>query len=380
MVAILSPPVLTSSESKALAAVHEAANSTRLGRAIFDLISERLPNEMLFIAFLPIKFELASLSSEAKYKKVGDNYIRHTNRYDIWLRRSPVGPSVKAVRHSDYTPYALLKRTSFFKEVLAPINSHYGASMVAWENDQWLATVTIFRNLHQGDFTDDDMQLLWDWQRHFEVAVRRIATANEEKLDEHSLASFLWDLPTAALLFDWEFHLRHHNAAAVELCRLWLNKGAGGKVKLSHRRLVIPRELTSALDALKPAIEKAKLSRPGPLKPINLKTIRHPEIAGLFAKVYFIPSKSLTLSRGRFMIQLHHEPVTGLSASSLSRLTHLTRRERETALHAARGLSNIEIGKALHKSPGTVKVQLEHVFRKLKIKSRVHLAALLAHN
>jgi len=372
--------MLSASEYQALAAVHEASNTTRLGRAAFDLISSRLPNELLFIAFLPIKFELPSLFSEPKYKEICDNYVRHTNRYDIWLRRSPIGPSVKAVRHSDYTPYSVLQRSSFFKEVMTPLNSHFGASIVAWEKDQWLATLTIFRNLQQGDFTDHEMQILLNWQVHFQVAIRRLAAAKEERLDEHSLASFLWDLPTAALMFDWELTPRHHNAVAVELCRLWMNPGTGGRAKLSHHRLMIPHELVSTMEALKPTIEKAKLSRPGPLKPIELKTVFHPEIEGLLAKIYFIPSKSLTLTRGRFLIQLHHETVTGLRASSLSRLTHLTRRERETALHAARGLSNFEIGRALHKSPGTVKVQLGHVFKKLKVKSRTQLAALLAYN
>jgi len=373
--------MLSTTEYQALAAIHEAPNTARLGRAAFDLISSRLPNELLFIALLPIKFELPSLFSEPKYKEVCDNYVRHTNRYDIWLRRSPIGPTVKAVRHSDYTPYAVLQRSSFFKEVMVPLNSHFGASIVAWEKDQWLATLTIFRNLQQGDFTDHEMQFLLNWQTHFQVAVRRLASAKEERLDEHSLASFLWDLPTAALMFDWELTHRHHNAVAVELCRLWMNKAAGGRAKLSHHRLLIPHDLVAAMEALKPTIEKAKLSRPGPLKPIELKTVFHPEIEGLLAKIYFIPSKSLTLSRGRFLIQLHHETVTGgLRASSLSRLTHLTRRERETALHAARGLSNFEIGRALHKSPGTVKVQLGHVFKKLKVKSRTQLAALLAHN
>jgi len=163
----------------------------------------------------------------------------------------------------------------------------------------------------------------------------------------------------------------------VELCRLWQSRNRRGRIKLSKQKLIIPRDLIATLEALKPTVEKAKPSRPGPLKPIELKTITHSQVKGLLAHVYFIPSKSLALSRGRFLIQLQSEDASS-SAPVLSQLTTLTRRERETALQAARGLSNVEIGKALGKSPGTVKVQLGHVFRKLKVKSRAQLAALLS--
>jgi DNA-binding CsgD family transcriptional regulator len=222
------------------------------------------------------------------------------------------------------------------------------------------------------------MQLLLNWQAHFEIAVRRIAASKENDLDDNSLAGFIRDFPTATLMLDWDLHLRHHNAAATELCRLWLNPNSRGRVKLSGQKPMLPREISSAMEALKPKIEKNKPSRPGPLKSIELKTVRHPKIKDLSARIYFTPSKSLALSRGRFLVQLQHETSAHNASPSLSKLAQLSRRERETALQAARGLTNPEIGKALHKSPGTVKVQLSHIFRKLKIKSRVQLAALLA--
>ena len=99
------------SEHEALAALYQAETTSRMGKAMFDLISPRIPHELLFIAFLPIKFELPSLCSEPKYKVYCDAYIRDTNKYDIWLRRSPIGPSVTVVRHSDHTPLPILKRS-----------------------------------------------------------------------------------------------------------------------------------------------------------------------------------------------------------------------------------------------------------------------------
>jgi non-specific serine/threonine protein kinase len=55
----------------------------------------------------------------------------------------------------------------------------------------------------------------------------------------------------------------------------------------------------------------------------------------------------------------------------------LTRREREVALLAARGLSNRSIGAQLVIAERTVETHLEHVFAKLDIRSRVQLAGAL---
>lgn len=58
-------------------------------------------------------------------------------------------------------------------------------------------------------------------------------------------------------------------------------------------------------------------------------------------------------------------------------LDALTRREREVALEAAKGLSNKEIARVLSISERTVKAHLTSVFETLKIKDRLHLALVL---
>ena len=56
-------------------------------------------------------------------------------------------------------------------------------------------------------------------------------------------------------------------------------------------------------------------------------------------------------------------------------LRELTRREREVARLAARGLSNRDIGRALIVTEGTARVHVEHVLAKLDLHSRAQLAA-----
>ena len=56
------------------------------------------------------------------------------------------------------------------------------------------------------------------------------------------------------------------------------------------------------------------------------------------------------------------------------RLDILTERERDVALAVGRGLSNAEIGKALHLSVPTVKAHVSRVFDKLGVTNRVQIA------
>ncbi|HYC51672.1 MAG TPA: response regulator transcription factor [Gemmatimonadaceae bacterium] len=62
-------------------------------------------------------------------------------------------------------------------------------------------------------------------------------------------------------------------------------------------------------------------------------------------------------------------------ASRLAEFTpraDLTSRELEVLQHVARGLGNKEIGKAIGRSPETVKAHLESIFRKLDARDRAH--------
>jgi DNA-binding CsgD family transcriptional regulator len=364
-------------EHEAIARLYRADTTARLGKAMFDLIGPRMRHEALFIVFLPIKFELPALVSKRKVQPCADEYIRNTNKYDIWLRRSPVGPGVKAVRHSDHTPFSILKRSLFYKNVMAPYKLEHGASIVAWHGNQWLSTLTVFRNARQGDLSDAEMEQLGKWQVHFEAAVQHLAHTREERLDDDSLSSFIWGLPTSAFFMKWDLTLSHFTAGAVELGQVWRKGLSSLAMKSSQSRLVVPREILDALPRLKPRIEAAKLARPGPLRPVEFETVTHPTIPGLSAKIYFIPSKSLTLSSGRFMVEMYHDQGHAAKAPVATFLSKLSRSERKVVLEAARGLSNAEIARVLRKSPGTVKVQLAQAFRKLKLKSRAQLAGQL---
>jgi DNA-binding CsgD family transcriptional regulator len=101
----------------------------------------------------------------------------------------------------------------------------------------------------------------------------------------------------------------------------------------------------------------------------------HPTIPWLSATIEFLPSRTLTLTKGTFLVTLNEAPSSGKTTTITQRLDQLSRREKECAWMAAEGLHNDEIAKRLGKSQITVRNQLTAVYRKLGLKSRHKLIA-----
>lgn len=70
------------------------------------------------------------------------------------------------------------------------------------------------------------------------------------------------------------------------------------------------------------------------------------------------------------------EQFVRASPADASRLDALTQREREVLQLIGRGLSNAEIGEALHLTTGTVKTHVNHVLSKLALRDRVQAVIL----
>ena len=77
------------------------------------------------------------------------------------------------------------------------------------------------------------------------------------------------------------------------------------------------------------------------------------------------------------MIMATSKLVGNPSEEIESTLNQLTKRERDVALQAAKGLSNKEIARVLKITERTVKAHLTSVFERLNIKDRLHLALIL---
>ena len=84
---------------------------------------------------------------------------------------------------------------------------------------------------------------------------------------------------------------------------------------------------------------------------------------------------------GRHLLQRLIEVSTNLTGSSAERVAHslalLSKREKEVALEAAKGLSNKEIAQVFDITERTVKAHLSAAFERLGVKDRLQLALIL---
>jgi DNA-binding CsgD family transcriptional regulator len=333
--------------------------------------------QFVILLFRPLEFELPCRFFPAKYKPVVDGYMAQNHKCDIWLRRSPVNPHVSVVRHSDYTPLAMLHRSAYYKKVLAPLDSEHGASVVAWRDNTWLATLTVMCNKQQGDFSNEQMMELQALQPHFACVIRRMAGYQETRLIHSSLRHFMSSLPTATLILDWNLKVLHFNSIASQLCFQW-KYGARASLFKAPGRFQVPGDMLAALERMRPSIMKQKWSQNSGGRRSMQLNYNHPSMPWLSASIEFLPSRSLSLSKGTFLVTLKENPSSHRSTNVSDQINQLTRRERECALLAAEGLHNQDIAKKLGKSQITVRNQLSSIYRKLGIDSRHKLIAAVA--
>jgi DNA-binding CsgD family transcriptional regulator len=371
-------PFHTNQDAEALLVrLHEVENGAKLAKATFELIDVCIPNHFLILLFRPLEFELPCRFFPVKWKPLVDEYMAETHKHDIWLRRSPVNPQVTVVRHSDFTPPNLLHRSLFYKKLLLPSECEYGASVVAWRDSTWLATLTVMRGKDQGDFSDDHMQELQALQPHFACVIRRLAKHQETRLIDSSLRHFMSSLPTATLILDWNLKVMHYNSVASHLCSLWKNGDRASLFK-APRRLQVPGDILAELEQMRPSIMAQRWGQGQGGRRSMHHEYRHPSSPWLSASIEFLPSRSLSLSKGTFLVTLKEEHALNRSGSLSDKINQLTRRERECALLAAQGLHNRDIANKLGKSEITVRNQLSSIYRKLGIDTRHKLIAAFA--
>ncbi len=371
-------PFHTNRDAEALLVrLHEVDDGAKLTKATFELVNVCIPNRFLILLFRPLEFELPCRFFPVKWKPLVDEYMAETHKHDIWLRRSPVNPQVTVVRHSDFTPQSMLHRSIFYKKLLLPSECEFGASVVAWRDTTWLATLTVMRSREQGDFTDEQMQELQALQPHFACVIRRMAGHQETRLFQSSLRYFVSSLPTATLILDWNLKVLHYNSIASQLCFQWKN-GTTTSFFKAPRRLQVPGDILAELEQMRPSIMKQKWSHtPGGRRSMQF-AYKHPEDSALSASIEFLPSRSLSLSKGTFLLTLKEERLSQQGADLSDKLNQLTRRERDCALLAAQGLHNRDIAKKLGKSEITVRNQLSSIYKKLGFATRHSLIAAFA--
>jgi DNA-binding CsgD family transcriptional regulator len=355
---------------KHLVQIHSTDNQHELCVAVTRAVEEMITSHVVLIGFKPQTFELALYINKPKLQKRAEQYAAKDYKDDIWLKRSPVHPRVKVVRHSDFTPSTILERSRWYKNVLKPIGSYYGASLVAWQKGVWLAMVTIHRSKTQGDFTADDMEVMKQIQIHFSVAIRRLAAKHEEQLRRQSLDAFIQNFPFGFILLDWRLNVVHFNHEANLRC----SELTHGKFRAQHlkteRYLRLPPFVRQSLEEIKKTVLSNQKRRFSLFQSMR-KTFR--STGGMDFTITFVPALAPGVNLGLFLIvfTMSHLGREG----NVVETGLLSKTEQEVFAAIRQGLKNQEIADRFSKSLSTVRNQVSTIFQKLNVRNRASLLA-----
>ena len=351
--------------------LYQADNIDQLCSAMEELIGRHIPCLAFLIGFRPGTFRMDLFCSPSQYEEAGRKYVREDYKYDIWRRNSPVHPRVVSVRHSDFTPTAVLLGSAYYRRVLKPIKSQYGASLVCWLKGEWLAMVTLHRTKAQGDFGDKDMALLRSVQPHFARVVRRLAAAGVDKLERQSVSVFVKHFPGAFLLLHYGLGVLQCNDTARMLCHEIAHGAVQARITNAAVVPQLPSELLTHLTRMRKALSKRNRNRHEKALRVESKMIPN-----LRYRITYIPEIGRGMSEGLFLVVF--ERLGGKAL--VPEFSLLTQREQEVTRAVADGRSNTEIAHLLGKSAATVRHQLSSALRKLRYKSRYEVIRLLNSN
>lgn len=233
------------------------------------------------------------------------------------------------------------------------------------------ASLLVARARADDEFRSGELEGLERLQPHVVAALRGVRTLQRERVTRLALQKLLSRFPVGIVLLDWEGRALYRNAAATELCALW-NHGVEGRSLNASRVFRVPKEVMSACRSLESQLNGHQRAEVSVLSP------GEPRVRAVVQSVRF---EVQLLGRPRHLV--HFEAVGGKRGSyagptRMDLLLRLTPRERELAEVVARGVSNADAARRLGKSVHTIKKQLQSVYRKLGVKNRARVVALLA--
>ena len=176
------------------------------------------------------------------------------------------------------------------------------------------------------------------------------------------------------LFLDWNFQVIYASQEAVRLCAVWNLGAEQARCYSSNAVFALPAEVTGACEEIKASflVEGSELplnAEPAP----RVATAASPRAACEAAITLKRDGRGAS-SRPVFVVRLQ-ESAAGSPRQTDSRrlLAQLTPAERELAQLICEGLANKTIAARLHKTEGSVKVQISGIYQKLRVGSRTQL-------
>jgi DNA-binding CsgD family transcriptional regulator len=289
---------------------------------------------------------------------------------------------VKFYRFSDVLPpRAEWINGEFYRRFAHPEGWDKGVSALYWSRREVTAMFSLYRAPAQPEFSEAEFALLRHLYPFVGTAITRVQRLHTERLARRGLEEFNKHIPVGLVFLDWELRVEFANPEAHRLCAIWNFGLAAARTFNARDAFAVPPALLEACRALRKGVLARDPKQPTS-QPSDVAHIEPLAASGLRAQVTVLNNSASVLAQPRFIVLLDSRPVlsaqpAAVSAEKLNQLRDLTPREREIALLLCEGHSNAELARRLSKSVLTIKTQLNSVFRKLGVKSRAQMMALL---
>jgi DNA-binding CsgD family transcriptional regulator len=328
-----------------------ARTSRQFERAIHSYLDTYLHSDICYFIFAPTGMTVAAYFPNAETTGWQRRKFREGLAGDFWCQQCRPQPGeTQIVRHSDHTPASVLKRTAFHRHHLQPAQLLHGASLVFWQSQNFLACLTLLRHERREDYCDDEMaSLRLIYFGALQPLVRNLAHRHRQ---EHSIAAlsktiYLIDEPLVVAAAPDE--VIAGSKPALRILQSWPSNGS-----LSHK---LPRERIALPEGVRnwAASREAETTTLHPRWTVQMSAL--PPTQGRRIPSYFLL---------RLMGKNKNEPQRSWR--------ELTQAERELVHGIVQGLSNRQIAAARGVAQATVKNQLSHLLKRLRLPNRTALA------
>lgn len=293
-------------------------------------------------------------------------------KYDEYLKRRRLAPTLHAVTGAELIPYDAFRRTAFFHEYAKPLGSAHLCGATLRDDAERLAAVSVYRPDGDEDFGPAEAAFLQSLTPHFLRAVSIMDRLEAAERRSEERARTLDRVPAAILCLDARGKILHANRAAADILECGDGIGQrGGSLSASGLensealRIVLARAIGQVGSAeAAAAVLKRQVGSPLQIRAAPARPVHSP----------FVPISDRTAA---IVILIDPDRKTAPPHDSLRALFGLSRAETQLACALAEGGSLAEFAAEKGVSLNTARSQLKSAFRKMGVDRQAELVRLI---
>ena len=359
---------------KPLLALHAAIDGKSLWDACQKLLGKCFTHQFLVGGF-SFRGDMPMIIKRTKPAPERDAAWWARNAEIHPLMHLMMDPKIKVHRVTDSIAVEEIKIHPYYHEFMEPEDWLYSVGLFFRQDSHMTGMLAVNRREDQGEFGAQEMDLFHRLHPHFATAIQRVAQIQADRSSTASMASMLSRLPLPVAIVSWTGELNYINDTARQACLTWANPNGSfqGAETLSSATLP-PEILTACLDYAQHHQSEQTINHPPLPKTV---TIRHPDDPTRRVVIEPLGAPTDPLSQPVFLLRFDLPQSRHHTATLLQKLSELSTAEKAVTEQLMAGESNRQIAHNLGKSEGTVKKQLESIYRKLGVHDRLRLVALL---